>query len=146
MKTMDFDLPALLAAHRDDGYELYRRYLNPQQPRVLHAIGFAPAAVVWHHHRRDDDALAAQAYGYGVGLGAFLTSALVHEPRLIPAFLRRLPHGTVRALRLSRADPDDPAAWPARLSALTRRGMVRGPAAYAHSRWLTRREQPDRGG
>jgi ornithine--oxo-acid transaminase len=37
---MDFDLPALLAAHRDDGYELYGRYLNPQQPRMLHAIGF----------------------------------------------------------------------------------------------------------
>src|SRR5260370_17541833 len=37
---MDFALPALLAAHRDDGYELYGRYLNPQQPRVLHAIGF----------------------------------------------------------------------------------------------------------
>ena len=37
---MDFDLPELLAAHRDDGYELYGRYLNPQQPKVLHAIGF----------------------------------------------------------------------------------------------------------
>jgi len=37
---MDFDLPALLAAHRGDGYELYGRYLNPQQPKVLHAIGF----------------------------------------------------------------------------------------------------------
>ena len=37
---MTFDLSALLAAHRDDGYELYGRYLNPQQPRVLHAIGF----------------------------------------------------------------------------------------------------------
>jgi ornithine--oxo-acid transaminase len=37
---MDFDLAALLAEHRDDGYELYGRYLNPQQPRVLHAIGF----------------------------------------------------------------------------------------------------------
>src|SRR6266702_4807751 len=33
---MDFDLPALLAAHRNDGYELYGRYLNPQQPKVLH--------------------------------------------------------------------------------------------------------------
>jgi len=37
---MDFDLPGLLAAHRGDGYELYGRYLNPQQPRMLHAIGF----------------------------------------------------------------------------------------------------------
>src|SRR5580658_8043465 len=38
--SMEFDLAALLAAHRDDGYELYGRYLNPQQPKVLHAIGF----------------------------------------------------------------------------------------------------------
>ena len=37
---MDFDLQALLGAHRNDGYELYGRYLNPQQPRVLRAIGF----------------------------------------------------------------------------------------------------------
>src|ERR1700734_948684 len=37
---MDFDLNALLAAHRGDGYELYGKYLNPQQPRMLHAIGF----------------------------------------------------------------------------------------------------------
>jgi len=37
---MDFDLPGLLAAHRDDGYELYGRYVNPQQPKVLHMIGF----------------------------------------------------------------------------------------------------------
>src|ERR1700685_2033270 len=37
---MGFDLPALLEAHRGDGYELYGKYLNPQQPKVLHAIGF----------------------------------------------------------------------------------------------------------
>ncbi len=37
---MDFDLPGLLAEHRGDGYELYGKYLNPQQPRMLHAIGF----------------------------------------------------------------------------------------------------------
>jgi ornithine--oxo-acid transaminase len=37
---MDFDLQGLLAAHKTDGYELYGRYLNPQHPKVLHAIGF----------------------------------------------------------------------------------------------------------
>ncbi|HTX25844.1 MAG TPA: aspartate aminotransferase family protein [Streptosporangiaceae bacterium] len=37
---MDFDLPGLLAEHRSDGYELWGNYLNPQQPRMLHAIGF----------------------------------------------------------------------------------------------------------
>jgi ornithine--oxo-acid transaminase len=37
---MDFDLNALLAARGGEGYELYGKYLNPQTPKVLHAIGF----------------------------------------------------------------------------------------------------------
>jgi ornithine--oxo-acid transaminase len=38
--VMGFDLPALLAARRDQGYELHARFLNPQLPRMLHTIGF----------------------------------------------------------------------------------------------------------
>jgi ornithine--oxo-acid transaminase len=37
---MGFDLPGLLAARRGEGYELHARLLNPQLPRMLHAIGF----------------------------------------------------------------------------------------------------------
>jgi ornithine--oxo-acid transaminase len=37
---MPFDLPTLLAARRGENYELQARYVNPQVPRVLHAIGF----------------------------------------------------------------------------------------------------------
>jgi ornithine--oxo-acid transaminase len=37
---MGFDLPGLLAARRGQGHELHARYLNPQLPRMLHAIGF----------------------------------------------------------------------------------------------------------
>jgi ornithine--oxo-acid transaminase len=37
---MDFDLPSLLDARRGQGYDLHGRYLNPQLPRMLHAIGF----------------------------------------------------------------------------------------------------------
>ena len=37
---MGFDLPGLLAGHHGQGYELHARYLNPQLPRMLHAIGF----------------------------------------------------------------------------------------------------------
>lgn len=37
---MGFDLPGLLAARQGQGYELHSRYLNPQRPRMLHAIGF----------------------------------------------------------------------------------------------------------
>jgi acetylornithine/succinyldiaminopimelate/putrescine aminotransferase len=35
-----FDLASLLHARRGSGYELHAQYLNPQLPRVLHAIGF----------------------------------------------------------------------------------------------------------
>src|SRR5260370_20595095 len=37
---MGFDLPSLLAERGGQGYELHARYLNPQRPRMLHAIGF----------------------------------------------------------------------------------------------------------
>jgi acetylornithine/succinyldiaminopimelate/putrescine aminotransferase len=37
---MDFDLPRLLNARSGQGYDLTGRYLNPQLPRMLHAIGF----------------------------------------------------------------------------------------------------------
>jgi ornithine--oxo-acid transaminase len=40
---MEFDLPSLLAARRGEGYELHARLLNPQLPRMLHAIGFDQA-------------------------------------------------------------------------------------------------------
>src|SRR3984893_3191489 len=66
---MDFDLQALLAAHKTDGYELYGRYLNPQHPRVLHAIGFDKVYTRAHgaslsdaHGHQDADFLA----GFGV--------------------------------------------------------------------------------
>jgi ornithine--oxo-acid transaminase len=35
-----FDLTSLLDTRRGSGYELHAKYLNPQLPRVLHAIGF----------------------------------------------------------------------------------------------------------
>jgi ornithine--oxo-acid transaminase len=37
---MGFDLPGLVSGRRGQGYELHARYLNPQLPRMLHAIGF----------------------------------------------------------------------------------------------------------
>jgi ornithine--oxo-acid transaminase len=40
---MGFDLPSLLEGRRGQGYELHARYLNPQRPRMLHAIGFDKA-------------------------------------------------------------------------------------------------------
>src|ERR1700758_5645550 len=70
---MDFDLQALLAAHRRDGYELYGRYLNPQHPKVLHAIGFDKVyerAEGAYLYDRDGNRYADFLAGFGVfGVG-----------------------------------------------------------------------------
>jgi len=42
-----------------------------------------PTAVVRHWHRREYGALRRQAFGYGVGLGAYLTATIVAKPRLL---------------------------------------------------------------
>lgn len=39
-------------------------------------IGYVPAALVWHRHREDADALNHAVYAYGYGLGAYLSKHL----------------------------------------------------------------------
>lgn len=107
------------------------------------SIVYQPAALVWHHHRKEPGALAQQAFGYGVGLGAYLAAAVAREPRTVFRLLRKLPAGIMYALRDSRPDAADPEAWPARLARLERYGLFCGPAAYVRSRW---RERTRRGG
>lgn len=101
---------------------------------------YQPTALVWHHHRRDLDSLAAQAHGYGVGLGAYLTSSLCRHPASIGQALRRTPSGLAYAF--SSDSPRNSAVghsdWPRELTWLERRGLLAGPFAYARSRWKTR--------
>lgn len=103
-----------------------------------YSIVYQPEALVWHHHRREAAALRRQAYGYGVGLGAYLTAALVHEPRTLASLVRKLPRGIAYALGNSRRDEADPSAWPADLARLERYGLCYGPVAYGRSRWAGR--------
>jgi ornithine--oxo-acid transaminase len=70
---MEFDLPGLLADRRGQGYELHSRYMNPQMPRMLHAIGFdkvyerAEGPYLWD---RDGNRYVDFLAGFGVfGLG-----------------------------------------------------------------------------
>ena len=66
---MGFDLPGLVAGRRGQGYELTARYLNPQLPRMLHAIGFdrvyerAEGAYLWD---RDGNRYVDFLAGFGV--------------------------------------------------------------------------------
>lgn len=95
-------------------------------------VAYRPGAVVWHHHRRDEASLAQQTYDYSVGLGAYLTSAIVHNPRALTALIRRLPGGI--SLFRAREDVRRNEHWPPNLVREARRGLVAGPFAYARSR------------
>lgn len=64
-----------------------------------HTLVNEPAAIVWHRHRSDSTALLAQARGYGLGLGAWLTKVFC-EPahrRLAFSVARRQFRSSVRA-------------------------------------------------
>jgi hypothetical protein len=67
--VMGFDLPGLLAARRDQGYELHARHMNPQLPRMLHAIGFDKVyerADGCYLYDRDGDCYLDYLSGFGV--------------------------------------------------------------------------------
>lgn len=111
-----------------------------------HRVVYQPGAIVWHRHHREMAALRNQAFGYGVGLGAFLTSVLVREPRMWPLLLRRLPTAVVYAFSASSArNRGRYDGWPSALARLEKRGLLSGPVAYAVSRWRTRQAAAGRG-
>jgi GT2 family glycosyltransferase len=101
-----------------------------------YCLVYQPTALVWHCHRRDLASLRGQAYGYGVGLGAYLTSALTSHPALVWQALRRAPAGLVYAFHpASPRNTQRGDAWPLELTRLERRGIAFGPVAYGVSRW-----------
>lgn len=110
--------------------------------RVIRANGtlvYNPAAIVRHWHRREYAGLRRQAYGYGVGLGAYLTAAVWAEPAVLGAMVRRAgpalrhAHGPGSVKNRGRA-PDFPRELIWREAA----GMLAGPFAYTASRWRYR--------
>ena len=110
------------------------------------ALVYEPAAIVRHTHYRDNAALQRQIYGYGVGLTAFLTNAMVKHPWLLADLLRRLPQGIVYALSpRSGKNQKKGRDYPEELTALERKGLLYGPLAYLRSWQAARRyEQQER--
>jgi hypothetical protein len=105
-------------------------------------LAYQPGAIVWHRHRRTENALKAQAFGYGAGLGAYLTGALAHEPRMVPALLRRLPGGIRYATTRARGRTEPGDGWYRQLALLEMRGLLYGPLGYLRSRWFNRAAAP----
>jgi O-antigen biosynthesis protein len=99
---------------------------------------YEPRSLCWHEHRKDPDALREQVNGWGIGLGAVLTKALLTEPRFYVAGLRSV----AIALDLWRSRRDLANSGAARGGAVTRpkdmlriqrQGILRGPLRYFES-------------
>jgi GT2 family glycosyltransferase len=105
-----------------------------------YCLVYQPAAILRHWHRREYAGLRRQAYGYGVGLTAYLTSLLVNRPGLALDVLRRAPHGLSYVLSPnSRKNAKKRTDYPPELNVQERHGMLYGPVAYLRSRWRSRR-------
>jgi glycosyltransferase involved in cell wall biosynthesis len=100
---------------------------------------YEPAAVVRHWHRRDYEGLRRQAFGYGVGFGAYLTASLCARPGLLGPMLRRTVPAVWHVLDPGSAknEGQEP-GFPRELVWRERAGMLAGPFAYAVSRWRYR--------
>jgi cellulose synthase/poly-beta-1,6-N-acetylglucosamine synthase-like glycosyltransferase len=104
-----------------------------------YSLVYQPTALAWHHHRRDLESLSNQAYGYGVGLGAYLTSALAGHPAMVGQALRLAPAGLRYAFHpASPRNARVGSSWPRELVWRERRGLALGPLAYGVSRLRSR--------
>lgn len=98
------------------------------------ALVYEPGALVHHLHYREYEALQRQIYGYGVGLTAFLTKAVLDQPRLLFSLMTKAPRGCVYALSPhSGKNTKKGVDYPNSLTPLERKGMVHGPLAALRS-------------
>jgi glycosyltransferase involved in cell wall biosynthesis len=94
-----------------------------------------PGAIMWHEHRKEMAEVERQLDGYGSGLTAFYTRAVLRDPRRLLTLARLAPRA-VRDLRgkdsartATMAD-----SYPAALRRASVRGMLSGPFRYLRSR------------
>jgi glycosyltransferase involved in cell wall biosynthesis len=100
---------------------------------------YEPAAVVRHWHRRDYQGMRRQAFGYGMGLGAYLTAAIWHRPVLLASMLRRAAPAAMHLLGSNSAKNTHRAeSFPRELVLRELAGVLAGPLGYARSRWRYR--------
>ncbi|MGZ4617718.1 MAG: glycosyltransferase family 2 protein [Frankiaceae bacterium] len=109
---------------------------------------YQPSAFVRHTHYRTLDGLRTQMYGYGSGLTAYYTRLLLRSPQRLPALIRLLPTALRDMVGKNSARTGHlPTGFPRELMHEQRRGMLRGPGAYLHSRLTCRRAgKPGRAG
>jgi len=128
--------PGTIAHDGDDIEALLRVLLSG------HAIVHDPAAIVWHAHPREYEELEQRVWGYGIGLTACLTRAVLDHPRLLLDIARKLPGGIAFALSSdSTKNRGRQSDFPRKLARRELLGMAYGPIAYARSRRHRRRRE-----
>ncbi len=129
--------PALGAGSRGVGGDDLAAFFDTVN--LGYALVYQPEAIVHHHHRRDYAGLQRQAYGYGVGLTAFLTKTLLDKPKRLLHVLPLVPRAILYTLSpTSPKNVKKRGDYPKELNGLERRGMLVGPLAYLRSRWHSR--------
>jgi ornithine--oxo-acid transaminase len=82
---MGFDVGSLLDERGEEGYELHRRHMNPQLPRVLHTIGFdttyvrAEGAYLYDRSGRQYLDFLSGFGVFGIGRNNATVRAALHE-------------------------------------------------------------------
>jgi O-antigen biosynthesis protein len=103
-------------------------------------VVYAPTAMIYHPHFREYERLRNLLYGYGMGLTAYLTKTIVDRPLRLLDFVRAVPYGLYFALSPgSRKNAKKQTGYPAELTRIELRGMLRGPDAYLRGRLRRRR-------
>jgi GT2 family glycosyltransferase len=126
--------PGTIAHDGDDIEALFRVLL------AGHAIVHDPTAIVWHAHPDDYRELEDRVWGYGIGLTACLTKAILDRPSLLVDLARKLPRGVAFALSPgSGKNAGRQADFPRPLVRRELAGIAYGPIAYLRSRRQSRR-------
>jgi GT2 family glycosyltransferase len=99
-----------------------------------HRLVYEPRSLVRHHHRRDYADLRRTVRGYGVGLSAVITKAIMN-PATRADILKRAPRGAVYFLSPSSAkNAKKTPTFPRRLILMELSGVLMGPWYYLRSR------------
>lgn len=136
MRGFDIALGAGTTARGGDDLAAFYHVIDQGRSLV-----YQPSAIVFHHHRRDEDAVESMAYGYGAGLTAYLTSVIVKDPRAGLRLLTKLPRAMQRARSMTSGTWSPGRRKADRLARRQRTGMLLGPLYYLRS--LKENETPE---
>ena len=111
---------------------------------LLHglAVVYQPAAIVRHHHPSDPASLGRQAFGYGCGLGAYLTRCAIEDPGGLRVLVRAVVPGLRRLLQQETVDRGVGAGRRRGHAARHLLGLLSGPVGYLRGRRRARRIAP----